>query len=187
MNVQLPVQMDKAEFLTWAQGREGRFELVGGRVVMMTGSSMRHAEIVGNVYELLRRRLDRKRWRVLGEFGLDVADRTIRYPDVMVLDRGLGKGSDLATNGPVLAVEVLSPSTMKADLGDKASEYLQLASLAAYVILAQDEAKAWVHVRSADPLSPAPMVVEGTDASILIPGLGIDLVLADVYADIEFD
>jgi Uma2 family endonuclease len=185
MNVQLPVQMDKAEFLAWAQGREGRFELVGGRVVMMTGSSLWHADIVGNVFELLRTRLDRKRWRVVSEFGLDVGDRTIRYPDVVVMSRSLGKGGDLTTNSPILVIEVLSPSTMKIDFGDKAAEYLRLPSLAAYVIFAQDEAKAWVHVRGAGQLSPE--VVEGTSAAIPIPGLGIEIPLAGVYADVEFD
>jgi hypothetical protein len=34
MNVQLPVHMDKAAFLAWVQGLEGRYELANGRVVM---------------------------------------------------------------------------------------------------------------------------------------------------------
>jgi hypothetical protein len=29
MNVQLPVHMDKATFLAWAEGREERYELIG--------------------------------------------------------------------------------------------------------------------------------------------------------------
>ena len=35
MNIQQPTYMDKSAFLAWAQGREGRFELAEGRVVMM--------------------------------------------------------------------------------------------------------------------------------------------------------
>ena len=34
MNVQLPVHLDKPAFLAWAEGRKGRYEFVGGRVVM---------------------------------------------------------------------------------------------------------------------------------------------------------
>jgi hypothetical protein len=44
MNVQLPVHLDKPAFLAWAEGRKGRYELVGGRVVMMTGDRARIAQ-----------------------------------------------------------------------------------------------------------------------------------------------
>jgi hypothetical protein len=37
MNVQLPVHMDQQGFLAWVQGREERYELDRGRVIMMTG------------------------------------------------------------------------------------------------------------------------------------------------------
>ena len=47
MNIQLPAHMDKPSFLAWLQGREGRFELVDGRVVMMTGGTMAHGLIAG--------------------------------------------------------------------------------------------------------------------------------------------
>ena len=54
MNIQLPAHMDKPSFLAWLQGREGRYELVGGRVLMMTGGTMAHGLIVGNVFQMLR-------------------------------------------------------------------------------------------------------------------------------------
>jgi hypothetical protein len=37
MNVQPNLRMDKAAFLAWRQATEGRYELAGGRVVMMPG------------------------------------------------------------------------------------------------------------------------------------------------------
>ena len=69
MTIQPHLQMDNATFLDWVQGREGRYELAGGRVVMMTGGTMAHGLIVGNLFELLRARLDRKQWLVLTESG----------------------------------------------------------------------------------------------------------------------
>lgn len=73
MNVQLPnLQMDNTTFLDWIQGREERYDFAGGRVMMMTGATIRHGLIVGNLFELLRARLDRKRWLVLTDFGIDV-------------------------------------------------------------------------------------------------------------------
>jgi UDP-N-acetylglucosamine:LPS N-acetylglucosamine transferase len=55
MNVQLDLRLDKSEFLTWVQAHEGRYELAGSRVVMMTGGSRGHAIIV--------RRLAAAPWR----------------------------------------------------------------------------------------------------------------------------
>src|SRR5882672_6216355 len=94
MNIQLPAHMDKPSFLAWLQGREGRYELVGGRVLMMTGGTMAHGLIAGNVFQMLRARLDRKTWAVLTEFGVDVGPGSIRYPDVVVVDRRGTKAKD---------------------------------------------------------------------------------------------
>jgi Uma2 family endonuclease len=185
MNVQSDLHMDKAAFLAWVEGREGRYELAGGRVLMMTGGTMAHGLIVGNLFELLRARLDRKRWVVVTEFGVDVGPRTIRYADIVV-DRPGASLKDLTAKAPALVAEVLSPSTTTIDLGDKAAEYLRLPSLAAYLVLAQDEAKAWAYIRGSDQF-PALQPVSGTDASIGIPALDIDLPLADIYAGIEFE
>jgi len=187
MNMQPQLQMDNAAFLDWVQGREGRYELAGGCVVMMTGGTMRHGLIIGNLFELLRTRLDRKQWVVLTEFGIDVTPGTVRYADIVV-DRHGAKGDALTAKAPVLVAEVLSPSTMKIDLGDKAADYLQLPGLAAYLIFAQDEVKAWVYSRGGgDRFPPGPQVFVGTDAAISIPALSIDLCLADVYRGIDFD
>ena len=116
---------------------------------------------------------------------MDVGPRTIRYADIVV-DRPGASLKDLTAKAPALVAEVLSPSTTTIDLGDKAAEYLRLPGLAAYLVLAQDEAKAWVYIRGSDQF-PAPQPVSGTDALIGIPALGIDLPLADFYAGIEFE
>jgi hypothetical protein len=77
---------------------------------------------------------------------------------------------------------------MKIDLGDKAADYLQLSSLATYLILAQDEVKTWAYNRSGEKqFPPGPQVFAGADASISIPALNIDLPLTDIYSGIDFD
>jgi Uma2 family endonuclease len=185
MNVQPDLYMDKAAFLTWVEGREGRYELAGARVLMMTRGTMGHGLVIGNLFEMLRARLDRSRWMVVTEFGIDVGPRTIRYPDVVVDRPGVSR-KDLTAKAPTLVAEVLSPSTMTIDLGDKAAEYLRLPSLVAYLVLSQDEVKASVYIRGSDHL-PAPQVFAGVDDAIQVPALGIELSLADIYAGIEFD
>jgi len=101
MNVQLPVHLDKPTFLSWVQGREERYELVDGRVVMMPGTSRDHGMIVGNLYVELRRQLDRSKWSVIAEFGLDSGPDTLRYPDI-VIDRVNGAGKDYTATEPAL-------------------------------------------------------------------------------------
>jgi Uma2 family endonuclease len=131
MNVQLPVHIDKPAFLDWVQGREERYELTEGRVVMMVGASRAHGLIVSNIVVVLRGQLDPQQWTVIADFGLDTGPDTLRYPDV-VIDRAGGSAGDFVATAPVLLAEVLSPSTAEVDLGDKAAEYLRLPSLLAY-------------------------------------------------------
>ena len=181
MNVQLPVHMDKTAFLAWVQGREERYELVDGRVVMMTGASRTHGIIVLNIAMLLRSRLDPT--TVIADFGLDAGPRTLRYPDIMV-DRA---GGDYTTSDPVLLVEVLSPSSETLDLNDKATEYLRLPNLAAYIVVAQHEPKAWLWLRTASGFSSIPEVIDGRDSSIQVPTLSVELPLSQIYAGITFN
>jgi Uma2 family endonuclease len=187
MNLQRQLQMDNAAFLAWVQGREERYELDRGRVIMTTGATMRHGLIVGNVFELLRARLDRKQWVVLTDFGIDVRPGTIRYADILV-DRTGAKGDVLTVRTPVFVVEVLSPSTMKIDLGDKAADYLQLPNLATYLVVAQDEIRAWAYNRLGEQqFPPGPQVFVGADAAVDIPALKINLPLSEIYAGIDLD
>lgn len=181
MNIQLPTHMDKAAFLAWGQRREERCELVGGRVVMMVNTSRAHGIIVMNLASLLRAQLVPTQWTVFAEFGLDAGPATLRYPDILV-DRAGGAPGDYTASAPVLAAEVLSPSTAAIDLGDKASEYLQIPSLAAYLVFAQDEAKAWVWVRGERGFPPGPDVTAGEDQIVRVAALGLTLPLATVYS-----
>jgi Uma2 family endonuclease len=181
MNVQPDLRMDKAAFLAWAKGREGRYELAERRVVMMVGGSRAHALIASKLVRVLWARLDLKKWVVLGsDLAVDVGPGSLRYPDAIVDTIG-GAGGDLTATAPVLIAEVVSPSSATLDLGDKAAEYLRLPSLVAYFVLAQDEAKAWVWVRGPDGFPPGPDVVAAPDAIIRIAALGIDLPLSEIY------
>jgi Uma2 family endonuclease len=181
MNVQLPVHMDKTAFLAWVQGREERYELVEGRVVMMAGASRTHGILVLNIAMLLRSQLDPT--TVIADFGLDAGPRTLRYPDIMV-DRA---GGDYTTSDPVLLIEVLSPSSEALGLNDKAAEYLRLPNLAAYIAFSQHEPKTWLWLRTASGFSSTPEVVAGQDLSIQIPALSIELPLSQIYAGIKFN
>src|SRR5258708_24242345 len=113
---------------------------------MMPCQSTAHGLIVGNLSVALRSRLDRKQWVVMQEYGLDAGPETLRYPDIVV-DRAGGRAKAYVAVAPVLVAEVLSPSSAEIDLGDKRSEYLQIPSLLAYMVLSQDEPRVWIWTR----------------------------------------
>jgi len=186
MNIQLPMHMDKPSFIAWLQGREGRYELAGGRVLMMVNATRAHGMIVSNLVVLLRSQLDAKAWTVIADFGLDAGPRTLRFPDVVV-DRAGGKSADYVATAPALLVEVLSPSTARFDLGDKASEFLRVPTLAAYLVFAQDERKAWVWIRKAENFPSGPNVIDDENAIVQVPALSLNLPFSAIYSGIEAD
>lgn len=185
MNIQLPLRMNKAAFLDWVQGRKERHELDRGRVIMMTGGTRAHWQITANLVRALDARLDPEKWAVLPELGIDLESESIRFPDIIV-DLAGEAPKDLTATAPVLIAEVLSPSSERVDLGDKSAEYLRLPSLAAYLVFAQDEVKAWVWTRGSAGFPAGPQVLEGDDAAISIDALGIELPLVEVYARVRF-
>jgi Uma2 family endonuclease len=186
MNIHLPLGMDKVAFLDWVQGHEERYELDRGRVIMMTGGSRAHWQITANLFKALDARIDPQRWAVLPEFGVELQSESIRFPDIIV-DRAGEAPRDLTATAPVLIAEVLPPSSEQVDLGDKSTEYLQLPSLAIYLVFAQDQIKAWVWTRGPAGFPSQPDLLEGEDAVVRIEALSINLPLAEVYARVRMD
>jgi len=183
MNVQISKGMDSLAFLAWAEGREGRYELANGRVVMMTGGSVGHALVVRGLFKALDARLADSTWIALtSDLAVRIGHNTVRYPDLVVHSRN-AKLRDLAATDPVLIAEVLSPSSVTYDLGDKAAEYLRLEGVKTYLVLSQDEPKAWVWVRGATGFPPGPEVLTGAEAVIRIPLLSSELPLAEIFRE----
>jgi Uma2 family endonuclease len=109
---------------------------------------------------------------VIAEFGLD-ADP---------VDRTGGGANDYTATAPVLLAEVLSPSSVEIDLGDKAAEYLKIPSLLACIVLSQEGPKAWIYARSDAKFAAGSAVISGAEATIQIAALQLELPTADIYA-----
>ena len=184
MNVFASLPMDAAAFLTWAEGREGHYELAKGRVIMMTGGSRAHGFITRRLANALEDRLDATRWAEwTSDFAVNISAGTVRYPDVVV-DAVGGTWRDLKATAPAIIAEVLSPSSVTSDLGDKAAEYLALDTVFAYLVLSQDEPKAWVWTRAGDSFPTGPAVVEGMDNVVRVPALAIEIPLSEIYSEL---
>lgn len=121
------------EFLSIDFGTDRRFELEDGVIVMMTGGTVAHGWIKGNIFAWLRSRLRGGLCRPFdSDVGVRISDTELRFPDVSVrcgeisLDEmRLIKMID----DPMTIVEVLSPSTTTLDQGTKLEEYKRIASV----------------------------------------------------------
>ncbi|MER0238977.1 Uma2 family endonuclease [Fulvimarina sp. MAC8] len=184
MNIQSQPVMTADEFLRWNEGREGKRELVHGRVYeMMTGGSRKHAEIMLNLAIVFRTVLNTDDYVVT---AADYAVRTpvgIRYPDILVLTRDL-EGKSLATEHPLLVAEILSPSSLAIDFGEKAEEYTAIESLRHYLVLSQDEPRVWLWSRNEDGAFQRPKMIEGAESDLPLTGFDLTLKLAELYRGI---
>jgi Uma2 family endonuclease len=84
---------------------------------------------------------------------------------------------------PVGVFEVLSPTTASTDIGMKNEEYRDTPSVHRYVLLAQDRKQATMFERIGGDW--VGHIVSG-DALLLMPEIGIEVPLAELYADVSF-
>ena len=100
-----------------------RYELVDGVLVVTPAPPWQHQEAVGQLFMLLATARPSPDFRVLmAPFDVVLAPDTVLQPDLLVAQR-----SDLTQRGlhapPLLAVEVVSPSTRRLDLALKRARY----------------------------------------------------------------
>lgn len=186
MNRPLFPRMSIEAFEAWAEGQDGRYELVRGRPVMMNQTTWNHSHITTNLVRVILNALDPNQYHMaIGDFGLQTGEDTIRLADIMVTPNNKS-GKDRRTEEAVLLIEILSPSTATDDFGDKQREYLALSSLQAYLIIAQDKACAWLWLRGEDGFPEKPDVIEELNGSFTIPALEISLTLQAIYRGVAF-
>ena len=92
-----------------------RYELIDGSLIVTPAPSPRHQGAVGELYLLLRLACPAHLQVFLAPLDVALADDTIMQPDLLVARRADVTERDLPT-APVLAVEVLSPSSRPIDL-----------------------------------------------------------------------
>jgi Uma2 family endonuclease len=179
-------RMDADTFLAWAEGLEGRFELVDGVVVAMAGAKQRHDRAVVNVVIAVGTQLRGKPCRTFtGDTAVRTLGGNIRRPDAGV-DCGKPDPNALAAADPRLVVEVLSPSTRQIDLMRKLDEYRALPGLE-YVLIIDPEivqALLWSRAAGTPDGGWSSRVYEALEDRIELPSLGVTLALNDLYEDV---
>jgi Uma2 family endonuclease len=127
------------EFLSWDDGTDRRYELVGGQIVAMAPPSEAHAAIVSNLTIRIGNQLQPP-CRVLGEFGVRLPDREDSfYQFDLAVTCAPADPARRYVAEPELIVEGLSPSTALHDRGRKLDHYRQLTSLNEILLVASEE------------------------------------------------
>lgn len=119
------------EYLTWPEGE--RYQLIDGEAYLMAPApTVRHQEVVGEVFFQLRRALAGRPCRVLiapVDVLLPKADEadeavdTVVQPDVLVVCDPAKVRERNVRGAPDLVVEVLSPATSALDQNQKRHHY----------------------------------------------------------------
>ena len=171
------------EFLAMDFGTDKRFELADGVIVMMTGGTVAHSWVKGNVFSWLRTRLRGTPCRPFdSDMAVRISETEIRYPDVSIQCGGKELDDilhDRELNDPIVVIEVLSPSTTMLDQGTKLEEYKRIDSIRTVAFI--------------DPINEMCRTVERREdgwldhifsgtRGIAIPALDLTIPHADVFA-----
>lgn len=179
----LALPMTHAEYCALEREATIKHEYLAGEVFAMTGGTLEHSRLATQLTYLLVGALRGGPCVVLS------ADARVRieavdvdtYPDLSVVC-GPPETADAdkhALLNPTFLAEVLSKSTEAYDRGLKASNYRQIPSLRAYLLVSQDRQRLELQVRQADGRW---LIVEaGPGQKLAIEPLGIELEVDALY------
>ncbi len=173
-------RMTVEEFLAWAEGRPGRYELFRGEVFAQAAERAAHWEVKLATHVALLAAIKAKALpcHVVPDGATVRIDAATAYePDAMVYCGEPISPDALLVENPVVIVEVLSPSTGRTDQGRKLADYFRLPSVAHYLIIDPDEVLIIHHQRhGADILTR--ILREGT---ITLNPPGIEVAVGEIY------
>ena len=119
-----------------------RYELIDGTLIVSPSPSLRHQIVHANLMELLLRACPENLRVLSAPLDVVLADDTSVQPDLLVVPRDLP--GPKVRQAPVLAVEVVSPSSRLIDLNLKRARY-ERAGVPSYWVVDPDELRlvAW--------------------------------------------
>lgn len=179
--LRLPCRARYADYLAAEQDSDRRHEFIDGVIVAMAGGSDEHNAIAGSLAGLLRNRRTGNCRYYTPDQRFWIASRARgRYADGSIICGAPDHPAHdaQATTNPTVVIEVLSPSSEGDDGGDKRSDFQSLASVEAYVLVAQDQRRVKVYRRAGGEWR-ATTYRDGD--SFELPTLSTSIPVADVY------
>jgi Uma2 family endonuclease len=135
-------KMTVDEFLAWAEGQDGRWELYNGVPYPMGPERVRHGEVKFAVQSALVqgiRKADLPCHMQPNGVAVRVSRRAAHVPDSLVYCGPKLPNDSIEVPDPIIVVEVASPSTRKIDASLKLSGYFSLPSVQHYLIVDPDD------------------------------------------------
>jgi Uma2 family endonuclease len=173
-------------YLRLEREAETKSEFHDGRMFAMSGGSPNHALLINRIGSLLDRQVPAGCHVFSSDLRIKASKiRFYTYADCTVICGDLETFSDQkdVVLNPLLIVEVLSPSTEGYDRGKKFELYRTIPSFREYLIVHQDK----VHVEHYSKQDDGSWLLReyaGTDGSVAIARLGVQISLADLYAPV---
>jgi Uma2 family endonuclease len=169
------------DYLRFEAEAELRHEYIAGEIFAMSGVSVAHSAIAGNLYRLIANHLHggpcRAHFSDLKVWLKSNLDDVFYYPD-LVVECGLKSMKDHYLNNPKMIVEVLSPSTEGIDRREKLINYLRIPSLEEYILVAQDKAEVTLYRRAT---RRRPLIHSDVNSTVEIQSLELTVTLAEIY------
>jgi len=180
-----------AEYLEMEKTATEKHEFHQGEIRCMSGGTLNHSLIIANCIGELRSILKGKPCRVFDSNLRIGVPRSIlyTYPDLTVIcgkaEMDPRDSTQQTALNPRLIVEVLSPTSEGYDRGDKFNFYRQIETFEEYILISQIDAKAETFFKQNDGTWLF-SVFTGPGAKLNLRSLGIELVIDDLFAGVEF-
>jgi Uma2 family endonuclease len=174
-------RMTVDEYLAWAVGRPGRYELFQGEVFAMSPETVGHLTAKAATYSALSTSVRQHQLpcHVLPDGAtVRVDEHTAYEPDALVYCGPKLPPSAIEIPNPVILVEVLSPSTRRIDVAAKLSGYFQLPSVAHYLIVDLTQRVILHHARNTGDAILTRIVRNGR---IALDPPGLELAVSDIF------
>jgi Uma2 family endonuclease len=178
MSAVLKEDMTVDEFLVWAEGRPGRYELLHGRLYKMSAQRAVHAVVKMAIANELSRavRSAGLPCHVMPDgMTVRISNDTAHEPDALVYCGPKVANDALEITSPMIVVEVLSPSTRPIDVGTKLPNYFSLPSIKHYLIVAPEASRRLVTQHSRQDDGPIlTSIIRGGHIRLDPPGLDLN-------------
>lgn len=180
--VAIPKQkMTVDEYLAWAEGKPGRYELYAGTVYAMAPERTRHGEVKFAVQAALLagiRKAGLACHMLPDGMTVRINKDTAHEPDALIYCGSKLPGNTVEVPSPIILVEVLSPSTRYIDASAKLGGYFSLPSVRHYLIVDPDKPLVIHHRRETDR-DLATRIINSGPFTLDPPGL--DVSVKDFY------
>lgn len=176
------LRLTAADYLAWEASQTGRHEYLAGEVYSMTGGTLDHNRIAGNLYAALRTRLHGSPCEAFindVKVRVEAADAYF-YPDIVVTCSEADRRAERVLAEPRVIVEVLSPSTAAYDWGAKFEAYSRLPGLVEYVLVEAERVA--VHVQRPNAARRWERWSFGAGTALELASLELAIPLEEIYA-----